>query len=125
MTMITANKKLLSLQQALRGRTDKNSVMMPAGTVITTCRKQKAATAVISETSTIHSSKTGAYWECLPADDEMVKITEDKLLQKGFVFKYHTHTYTTQEGNIYYYCYDYGYLPLENKWYMVVRRKEQ
>ena len=46
------------------------------------------------------------------------------LIQKGYVFKYHTHTYTNHKGSIYYYCFDYGYLPLENNWFLVVRRKE-
>lgn len=63
--------------------------------------------------------------EALPENEEMIKIRQDKLLQKGFVFKYHTHTYTNKKGNIYYFCFDYGYLPLENNWYLIVRRKEE
>ncbi len=60
--------------------------------------------------------------ECLPAGEEMAKTTKEKLLQKGFQFKYLTHTYTNKKGNVYYFCYDYGYLPLENDWYLVVKR---
>jgi len=63
--------------------------------------------------------------ELLPATEEMAKTTHDKLVQKGFIFKYHTHTYANKKGNTYYFCYDYGYLPLENNWYLVVRRKEE
>ena len=62
--------------------------------------------------------------DCLPAGDEMIKITRDRLLHKGLQFKYITHTYTNRKGNIYYFCYDYGYLPLENNWYLLVRKKE-
>ncbi|WP_276504142.1 hypothetical protein [Terrimonas pollutisoli] len=62
--------------------------------------------------------------EFLPAGEEMAKTTKEKLLQKGFLFKYVTHLYTTKSGKTYYYCYDYGYLPLENDWYLIVRRKE-
>lgn len=57
--------------------------------------------------------------------EEMAKTTKDKLLQKGFQFKYITHIYTNKKGNIYYFCYDLGYLPLDNDWYLVVKRKEE
>jgi hypothetical protein len=60
----------------------------------------------------------------LPAQEEMAKTTKEKLLAKGFQFKYITHTYTNKKGNTYFFCYDYGYLPLENDWYLVVKRKE-
>lgn len=63
--------------------------------------------------------------EILPEGEEMIKITQDRLLQKGFLFKYITHLYTTKTGKTYYYCYDYGYLPLDNGWYLIVRRKEK
>jgi predicted nucleic acid-binding Zn ribbon protein len=63
--------------------------------------------------------------ELLPEGKEIVKTTKEKLLQKGFLFKYITHLYTTKEGKVYYYCYDYGYLPLDNDWYLIVRRKEE
>ncbi len=56
---------------------------------------------------------------------EMIKTTKDKLLEKGFQFKYITHTYTNKKGNIYFFCYDIGYLPLENDWYLLVKRKEE
>ena len=60
----------------------------------------------------------------LVSGEEMAKTTKDKLLQKGFQFKYITHIYTNKKGNTYFFCYDLGYLPLENDWYLIVRRKE-
>jgi hypothetical protein len=59
------------------------------------------------------------------AGEEMAKTTRNKLLQKGFQFKYITHTYTNKKGNIYFFCYDIGYLPLEGDWYLLVKRKEE
>jgi hypothetical protein len=61
----------------------------------------------------------------LPEGEEMAKTTRERLLQNGFHFTYITHTYTNKKGNVYYFCYDYGYLPLENNWYLLVRRKEE
>ena len=60
----------------------------------------------------------------LPEGEELAKISKDKLLQKGFQFKYMTHLYTNKKGNTYFFCYDYGYLPLDNDWYLVVKNKE-
>ncbi|HEX8334955.1 MAG TPA: hypothetical protein VF622_20185 [Segetibacter sp.] len=63
--------------------------------------------------------------ELLPPDEEMKKTTKEKLLHAGFQFKYTTHTYTNKKGNTYFFCYEYGYLPLENDWFLVVKRKEE
>lgn len=56
--------------------------------------------------------------------EEMQKVQKEKLLQQGFRFTYITHTYTNKKGNVYCFCYEYGYLPLEHDWYLVVKRKE-
>lgn len=57
--------------------------------------------------------------------DGKKKLHRDMLLQHGFSFTYHTHTYTTQKGVTYIFCYDYGYLPLENNEILVVKRDEK
>lgn len=59
--------------------------------------------------------------QLLPAGEETIKTTKEHLLHRGFQFKYGTHTYTNKKGNIYYFCYEYGYLPLEQDWYLLVR----
>ncbi len=61
----------------------------------------------------------------LPEREQTAKANQDKLLQLGFQFKYHTHQYTTKNGNNYYYVYEYGYLPLENNWFLIVKRNEE
>jgi hypothetical protein len=60
----------------------------------------------------------------LPEGEETAKANKEKLQRLGFNFKYMTHTYVTKTGKTYLYCYEYGYLPLENDWYLIVRRKE-
>jgi hypothetical protein len=49
-------------------------------------------------------------------------IHRSKLMQKGFRDEYMTHTYTTRTGRVYYFCYDLGYSPVENGFYVLVRR---
>lgn len=58
-------------------------------------------------------------------DEEMSKTTKEKLAQQGFQFKYVTHTYTNKKGNVYFFCYEYGYLALEHDWFLIVKRKEE
>jgi hypothetical protein len=60
--------------------------------------------------------------ELLPS--QTAKASRNKLQQRGFNFGYHTHVYTTQKGTSYYFCYEYGYLPLENDHVFLVRKKE-
>ena len=61
----------------------------------------------------------------LPQGDATAKTNHDKLIEKGFQFKYHTHIYNTKTEKTYFYCYEYGYLPLENNWYLIVKRNEE
>jgi hypothetical protein len=61
----------------------------------------------------------------LPEGEETAKANKEKLHRLGFQFKYMTHTYVTKTGKTYFYAYDYGYLPLENDWYLIVKRKEE
>jgi hypothetical protein len=126
MTASPETKKCLFCNKPLRGRTDKKFCADACRNSYNNLQKAKSSySSYIRNINNTLLKNRRILESLLPADKKTANANEDKLLQKGFVFKYHTHTYTTQEGNIYYYCYDYGYLPLENKWYMVVRRKEQ
>jgi len=52
------------------------------------------------------------------------KVHRDKLMANGFNFNYHTNTYVTKAGKTYYFCYDQGYLELENGILALVIRLE-
>lgn len=62
--------------------------------------------------------------DILPESQEIAKTSKENLIQQGFRFKYITHTYTNQNGHTYFFCYDYGYMPLEQDLFLVVRKKE-
>lgn len=53
------------------------------------------------------------------------KIHRNKLIDKGFDFTYLTSTYTTKVGAVYYFCYEYGYLALENDLLLLVKKKDE
>ncbi|MFA7473323.1 MAG: hypothetical protein WCY86_10510 [Spirosomataceae bacterium] len=60
----------------------------------------------------------------LMEDKQMVKVREDDLIAKGFQPQYHTHIYTTKKGRLYFFCYEYGFLMMAHKWYLLVKRLE-
>jgi len=49
------------------------------------------------------------------------RVSRGKLLESGFNFKYFTHTYGNSRGNVYYFCYEYGYLKLGGDEYLLVK----
>ncbi|MCX7745138.1 MAG: hypothetical protein N2167_11295 [Flavobacteriales bacterium] len=53
------------------------------------------------------------------------KVHRDKLTAAGFNFNYHTHTYTTKNGNTYVFCYEYGYLLLEDGYVALVKNDRE
>ncbi len=62
--------------------------------------------------------------EAFLGKEERVKTKKEQLIQEGFQFKYHTHCQTNKKGNIYNFCFEYGYLSLEHDWYLIVKRKD-
>jgi len=67
--------------------------------------------------------KNRSILEGLLQDQETQKVARDKLVNLGFQFKYQTHTYLNKKGNQYFFCYDFGYLELENNMFLIVRNK--
>jgi len=56
-------------------------------------------------------------------EHDMIKQSKIRLLEKGFHIKYFTHQYVNAKGNTYFFCYEYGYLLLENDWVLIVKRE--
>lgn len=50
------------------------------------------------------------------------KVTRTRMYDKGFDFNFFTSIYKTKTGNIYFYIYDQGYLPLENDYFLLIKR---
>ncbi len=119
-------KKCLSCNKIVKGRIDKKFCDDYCRNNYNNVQKNK--TSLSSDVRNINNALLKNYkilMACLPDNEEMVKVSHDKLLLKGFSFKYHTHSYTTQKKQTYIFCYNYGYLPLDNATYLIVRRKEE
>ena len=61
--------------------------------------------------------------ELNPQNDK-ARVHKSKLLDRGFNFQFITSQMTTKAGSTYYFCYEQGYLPLDNDFYLLVVRKE-
>ncbi|TLV01542.1 hypothetical protein FEN17_12010 [Dyadobacter luticola] len=55
--------------------------------------------------------------------EEKNKTTKSVLTAKGFDFTLITNLRPTLKGSIYHFVYDYGYLELENDFYLIVKDK--
>ena len=54
-----------------------------------------------------------------------IKTTREKMLVKGFDFDYFTSIYQTLGGARYMFCYEYGYLLLEDDEVLLVKNKKE
>lgn len=61
----------------------------------------------------------------LPLNEDKGTTSKQKLVQAGFQFKYITHMHTYKNGNTYFFCYEYGYRPIDNEGYLIVRKREE
>jgi hypothetical protein len=52
------------------------------------------------------------------------KVSYEKLKAHGFDFNHFTSTYRTRDGAQYYYCYEQGYLPIENDLFLLVVKRQ-
>lgn len=56
----------------------------------------------------------------LPKDK--TKVNRNTLSRMGFDFEYYTNTNVSRRGNTYFFCYEFGYLPLEEPKVLLVKR---
>ena len=52
------------------------------------------------------------------------KVKRSELLLHGFDFKFFTNVYRTKTGNTYYFCFDQGFLKIDDEHYALVIRQE-
>lgn len=57
--------------------------------------------------------------------DGKAKVSKNKLLGAGFNLNYCTRIQQTQNGNTYIFCYEYGYLSLNELDFLLVKKEEK
>jgi hypothetical protein len=118
----TANRECLACGKILHGRADKKFCNDYCRNAYNNNLKSANSPFVRNINNALQKNRR--ILESALGAEEMQKVQKEKLSQEGFNFKFITHTYVNKKGNTYYFCYEYGYLPLEHGWYLVVKRKE-
>jgi predicted nucleic acid-binding Zn ribbon protein len=52
------------------------------------------------------------------------KVTKAQLLDEGFNLHYFTNEYITKTGNVYHFCYEQGYIELDDDMFALVKKHE-
>ena len=121
--METTTKLCLACSKVVKGRTDKKFCDDYCRNAFNNKAKSEESNYVKQLLQLL--KKNRSILEELLGKEEMVKLPAHKLIDKGFRFNYYTHQYKNKKGNIYHFCFEYGYLPLENGWYLLVKRLTQ
>ena len=120
------NKKCLSCNKPLKGRVDKKFCDDYCRNNYNNQQKAKGShSAYVRNINNTLLKNRKILESILPVAEKTAKANLDKLQRLGFSFNYITHIYTTKDNKEYFYCYDYGYLPLDNNWFLIVRKKEE
>jgi Ser-tRNA(Ala) deacylase AlaX len=124
--MLTATipKLCLACNKPLKGRADKKFCDDYCRNAYNNQLKADS-TKLVTNINNVLKKNRRILEDLVPVEEEISKASKEKLQTKGFSFKYITHTYTNKKGNTYFFCYEYGYLPLDHDWYLIVKRKEE
>lgn len=122
--MQLTQKQCLSCGKPLKGRADKKFCDDYCRTQYNNQLKAEDS-AVMKRVNAILRSNRRLLAQQIPPGEEIGKCPRQKLTEAGFNFQYLTHQYSNKKGNVYFFCYEYGYLPLEGDWLLVVKRAEK
>ncbi|MBN2275732.1 MAG: hypothetical protein JXR41_15540 [Bacteroidales bacterium] len=114
-------RKCLECQEAIHGRADKKFCSDQCRNAYNNKLKSSAGLALIRKINGILARNRNILAQFNPSGK--TSIHKSKLLQKGFNTDFITHLYTTRAGRVYFFCYDQGYIPVENDYYVLVRRE--
>ncbi|MCE3281272.1 MAG: hypothetical protein K0Q66_9 [Chitinophagaceae bacterium] len=119
----SSTRNCLSCDKQLHGRIDKKFCNDYCRNMYNNAMRNMNSTPVRNINSVL--SKNRRILEALLGEEKTTRINREQMLRKGFNFQYITHTYTNRNGDTYCYCYEMGYLPLENESYLLVRHRDR
>ncbi len=123
MTQPALTKTCLTCEKPLKGRSDKKFCDDFCRNTFNNQLKA-ADNSYFREINNILRRNRRVLESLLPAGEKTIRVSREQMLQKGFHFTYSTHQVLSAKGYRYLFCYDYGYLPVEEGWVQIVRRKE-
>ena len=114
-------RKCLECGEPIRGRTDKKFCSDYCRNVYHNKRNKDSKNLIRNINNRLR--KNYRILDSFPLKEGKTRTTRNRLIDKGFDFDFFTSLYTTKKGSTYYFVYDLGYLPLDNDYYMIVKRE--
>lgn len=119
---MTDRRKCKTCGAAIKGRSDKKFCDDGCRTAYNN-QIRGATDIVVRRINSVLAKNRRILKQVLPNTAKTIQINKERLLQLGFSFHYITHSLTTESSKTYYFCYEYGYLPLKNNFYLIVKQK--
>jgi hypothetical protein len=115
------SKNCLACERPIKGRTDKKFCDDSCRNNYNN-RLNSDETPLVRNINNVLRKNRRVLKELLSGMEKKVLVIDKlKLVEKGYHFEYCTEHYITKENEQYYYCYDYGYRPLDEEKLMVVK----
>ncbi len=113
--------KCLECQKPINGRSDKKFCDDGCRNTYNN-RLNSHADEVVRTVNSVLRKNRSIIQNLLP-NGEKITVSEKTLKVLGFNFEYFTHLYETRTGSVYKFCYEYGYLPIGEGVFMLVKRQ--
>jgi hypothetical protein len=110
--IIAIEKNCLTCNKAIRGRSDKKFCNDACRNSYNNLHRPGATDAIRRINSLL--IKNRKILEQLCRNGERRKVTREQLIVLGFAFSFYTNTYQNKKGSVYFFCYDYGWLDLND-----------
>lgn len=113
-------RKCLECKDLITGRSDKKFCSDQCRNLFNNKQNSDSTNLVRNINNSLRKNRR-ILQELNPSDK--AKVHKDRMLEKGFSFNFFTSLYTTKKGATYYFCYEYGYLQLDDGYYFLVINK--
>jgi dipeptidase len=117
--MPTVKKNCLSCSKQLFGRIDKKFCDDHCRAAYN--NRFKAENQVVKDINAALRRNRKILESLVPVPAHNIVVSFQQLTDIGFNFRYHTHVSVNNQGANYFFCYEYGYVPIENSLYKLVK----
>lgn len=120
---MSGERHCLECGHILKGRTDKKFCDDTCRNAYNNRRIGKEER-IVRRINNILSKNRRILASLIPQGQTYYRTTRHVLLQYGFDFMLHTHRYTDRSGMQYIFCYEYGYVLIDDDWLLLVKGRE-
>lgn len=115
-------KSCLACGKTVRGRSDKKFCGDYCRNVYNNEMKSGTNHLIRNITNTIRKNRR-ILKDAIPEGRVTTRLSREQLLASGFQFRYGTHYFVNSSGQRYFFCYDYGYLQIDQDCLLVVSQR--